>query len=122
MPNVPFPKLDIGGRSLILHKIEAKKKELDIVVASILEQLAPIEEYCNVEISDGVKAAVENFKSGKVKFEECSKIFSDIDDRVVLAVDVLSRAIIELKGDLQEVCDRVPMAGYCPPPPTGWFF
>ena len=117
MPNVPLPKLDIGGRSLILHKIEAKKKELDIVVASILEQLTSIEDYCNVVISDGMKAAVENFKSGKVKFEECSKIFSDIDDRVVLAVDVLSRAIIELKGDLQEVCDKVPMAGYCPPPP-----
>ena len=82
MPNVPFPKLDIGGRSLILHKIEAKKKELDIVVASILEQLAPIEEYCNVVIFYEVKTAVENFKAGKVKFEDCSKIFSDIDDRL----------------------------------------
>ena len=55
MPNVTFLKLDIGGRSLILHKIEAKRKELDIVVASLLEQLTSIVDYCNDTAANPMK-------------------------------------------------------------------
>ena len=37
MPNVPFPKLDIGGRSLILHKIEAKKKDNELLEEEVVK-------------------------------------------------------------------------------------
>ena len=91
-----------GGRSLILHKINAKKMEVDIGVSSVLEALQSIEEF-SLSISDGMKTVVDKSMCGKDKFEDYSRRLSDMDDRVTLTIHMVSNAILELKSKPPEI-------------------
>ena len=89
-----------GGRSLvILHKIKAKKMEVDIQVNSVLEVLQTIEDFS----FDGMKTVVDKSMCRKDKFEDYSRRLSDMDDRVTLTIDMVSRAILELKSKPPEI-------------------
>ena len=91
-----------GGPSLILHRIGAKRKELDIEVNSVLEELQMIED-CSLSISGEMKTLVDNSRCEMANFEDCSRSLSDLDDCVTLTCDMMSRAIIELGGKPPEI-------------------
>ena len=106
MQHGTFPRLASchpGGRNLILHRIDAKKKELVIQVEAVIEQVQMVQDY-SLSISDEIKTTLDKARSGKANFEECSKNLSNMDDRATITCDMVVKAIIELRGECSEIC------------------
>ena len=80
---VGVPFRGMAGRRLMVHKMWAKKKELEIKVEAIREELVKLECYVTKLLEACTKVADE-MKSKDWSFSACSSSLGELDDKIAI--------------------------------------
>ena len=78
-----------GGRALLLHRVEARREELRIEAASVLGQLAGIDQFGRQVLGEA-EAAVEQVEQDRNSFCGSSSRLTVLDDQVTLVRALLA--------------------------------
>ena len=88
------PSLPPGGKYLLLHKLRAKKRDLQIEVQAVQEELSKIET-CVKKLMETSEDIVSRMRSQQASFSECSARLMRLDDSITILRSMLENSKLD---------------------------
>ena len=94
MQSTLHPSLPPGGKFLLLHKLRAKKRDLQIEVHAVQEELSCIES-CVKKLMATSEDIVCRMRSQQVSFSECSARLTSLDDTITILRSMIEHSKLD---------------------------